>query len=149
MTPQEVIKSFMSVLDAHTLKPSNYNDDGKKALAKQILDQAVAASSNYSSVQELIDSFVADCRTYNAEDSTKGWNNFLKEKCGIDIALTSSNYINYTALNTDDTGAITGSDANITLSGGEVIGTGVNKKGKYRARIRQLLRGNDRRAAKY
>ena len=63
----------------------------------------------------------------NTENSSTGWNTFLKEKCGIDIALTSSGNIAYDLLAKDDTGAITGSDANITLDSGAVIGNGVAK----------------------
>ncbi len=58
-------------------------------MVKDILDQAVKTCSSFKSMQELIDSFIADCKKYNTENSSTGWNEFLKEKCGIDIALTS------------------------------------------------------------
>ncbi|MBR4151455.1 MAG: hypothetical protein IKT98_00670, partial [Selenomonadaceae bacterium] len=114
MTPQQVIKNFMEALDTHSFKSSGTSEANKQALAKDILDQAIKASSNFNGIQDLIDSFISDCRSYNEADSSNGWINFLKEKCGID-------------LDNIDTGAITGSDANITLDSGAVIGTGVEK----------------------
>ena len=116
MTPQEVIKNFMEMLDNHSYKLSRFDvapsATEKNELSTKILDRAVQASSTYGSMQELINAFIADCRTYNTNDSVNGWKNFLSEKCGIDMDNT-------------DTGAITGSDANVTVEGA-IVGDGVS-----------------------
>ena len=80
-TPQEVIRAFMQSLDRTTLRK------------REALDQAVRASSNFSSWQNVIDSMVSDCASYGGEGDR-----FLQEKCGI-------------ILSNEDTGAITGADA--------------------------------------
>lgn len=120
MTPQEVIKTFMSKLDDHTFKLSSHTEKAikteRKPLSKKILDRAISASSNYDSMQELINAFINDCKKYNAKDSANGWKKFLKDKCGID-------------LDNVDTGAITGSDANVTING-KTIGAGITKNNK-------------------
>lgn len=117
MTPQQVIKNFMEMLDSHTFELSAYTKEASdaegNALSTKILDRAVVACFNYSTMQELIDAFIADCTRYNEADSSNGWKTFLSEKCGI--------YLDNT-----DTGAITGSDANITVDG-STVGTGVEK----------------------
>ncbi|MBR5914480.1 MAG: hypothetical protein IKZ58_08975 [Selenomonadaceae bacterium] len=82
VTAQDVIKTFMSVLDT------------VKASGTAALDEAVNVASNgkFQNVQAAINQMVADCQS--AASATK----FLKDKCGIDLSNT-------------DTGAITGSDA--------------------------------------
>ena len=77
---QDVIKHFMGALDKTPLS-------GTAAV-----DSAVRACSDFGSLDELIDQFIADCE--NAESGDV----FLKNYCGID-------------LDNDDTGAITGWDA--------------------------------------
>ena len=107
----------MMKLSDHTFKLSSQTEEAfqaeRKTLAKKILDRAISASSNYDSTQELIDAFINDCRQYNDDDPTNGWKNFLIDKCGIDLSNA-------------DTGAITGSDANVTING-LTIGTGLTK----------------------
>ena len=56
------------------------------------VNEAVAACSNYTGLQNLIDNFISDCKKSASGDA------FLKNYCGID-------------LDNDDTGAITGADA--------------------------------------
>ena len=80
---QDVFKKFMSSLD-------NTKLSGRDALA-----EAVKASSSYSNWQNLIDSMVRDCQSYNDQNNYRG---FLLDKCGIN-------------LDNEDTGAITGYDA--------------------------------------
>ena len=80
MTQQEVIKAFNESLNQTKLS-------GRAAL-----DEAVRASSNFSSFQEVIGKFFDD------QKAAKNWHRFLVEKCGI-------------ILDNADTGAITGSDA--------------------------------------
>ena len=53
--PQEVIRAFMQSLDRTTLRK------------REALDQAVRASSNFSSWQNVIDSMVSDCASYGGE----------------------------------------------------------------------------------
>lgn len=81
MSAQTVIRNFISSLDATT-------KNGTAAL-----DEAVAASSNFKSWSELINTMANDCAAYAGDG-----NSFLYDKCGI-------------ILNNGDTGAITGSDA--------------------------------------
>ena len=87
-SPQEVIKTFMQVLDVSTIES-----------AIGMLDEAISIASGgeCTSIQDAIDAMVADCRTYN-DDPNLGWKSFLIEKCGIDLS-------------NGDTGAITGFDA--------------------------------------
>ena len=85
-TQQGVIKTFMAALDKTT-------KNGTAAV-----DEAVKACSNFGGVQAVINKMLADCKSYNDADSKNGWENFLLEKCGIN-------------LDNLDTGAITGSDA--------------------------------------
>ena len=80
MTAQEVIKTFMNSLDNTTLSGTS------------ALNEAVAACSNYSSMQDLINHLVSDC------SSSSSATDFLQNYCGI-------------ILGNSDTGAITGSDA--------------------------------------
>ena len=83
MTAQEVIKKFMNSLDNTTLSGTS------------ALNEAVAACSNYSSMQDLINHLVSDC------SSSSSATDFLQNYCGI-------------ILGNSDTGAITGSDAGTT-----------------------------------
>ena len=85
-TQQSVIKSFMSSLDKATVKGSAE------------LNAAIKNSSKFKSTQAVINQLISDCKSYIAADSENGWENFLLEKCGIN-------------LDNRDTGAITGSDA--------------------------------------
>ena len=64
---------------------------GTKSSGKAAVDAAVKACSNFKSTQAVIEKILADCKTLGA-------NNFLLEKCGINLYNR-------------DTGAITGSDA--------------------------------------
>ena len=82
------MKAFMKSLDETELS-------GRAAL-----DEAVKASSNFSSYQEVINKFAKD-----REAAGDNWNRFLVEKCGI-------------ILDNKDTGAITGSDAGGATSKG-------------------------------
>lgn len=95
-TQQGVIKAFMKALDTHTFKRSDFKND--KAFTKKIFDAAIKACSNFSSAQAVINKMVSDCESYIAADSKNGWENFLLEKCGIN-------------LKNRETGAITGADA--------------------------------------
>ena len=97
-TQQEVIKNFITALGKTTLS-------GEAAL-----DAAVKASSDFSSMQELREKMIGDCKSINNAST------FLRDKCGI-------------FLNNLDTGAITGSDAgassiktqeNIVLESGDL-----------------------------
>ena len=65
VTPQEVIKKFMSALDK----------TNKKGIAA--VDEAVRASSNFGSMSEVIAKMVEDCKQVNKAD------HFLRDKCGI------------------------------------------------------------------
>ena len=80
LTQQDVIKEFMAALDKTTLK------------GQDALDEAIRACSHFSSMQDAIDEFLAQCRSV-ADGMT-----FLNNNCGI-------------ILGNKDTGAITGSDA--------------------------------------
>ena len=95
-TQQEVIKAFMKALDNHTLKKGNNETDAD--FTKRILDAAIKECSSFSSAQAVINQMLQDCKSYNEADSGSGWEDFLLEKCGIN-------------LDNLDTGAITGSDA--------------------------------------
>lgn len=86
-TQQDVIKKFMKSLDTTTEK-------GEAAI-----DEAISASSSFTSYKSLLNQIVSDCNTVNDADK------FLKTYCGIN-------------LDNDDTGAISGSDA-----GGDLIKT--------------------------
>ena len=99
LSPQEVIIKFMGALD--TVRASGDNA-GERALNDAV---NVASEEKYSTAQDMIDSMIADCRSYIAADPVNGGNRFLLDKCGINF-------------NNDDTGAITGWDA-----GGSVIKT--------------------------
>ena len=79
-TQHDVLKTFMSSLDKTTLT-------GTEAA----LDEAIKACSNFSGIQNAIDSFMSDCRNASDVDT------FLKDYCGI-------------ILDNADTGAITGWD---------------------------------------
>ena len=83
VTQQDVIKKFMYSMDKST-----------STNVKTLLDNAIyyASDHKYSSLQNAIDSMVADCRRAGNYDT------FLRRYCGIII-------------DNDDTGAITGSDA--------------------------------------
>ena len=114
MTPQDIIKNFMRSLDKHSFKTANvFNEEEKKALVKRILDQSIAKNSQFKSIEDLVNNIVNDCRTYINNDKTYGYKNFLKEKCGIDLYNI-------------DTGAISGSDANIIVDSNS-IGSGIEK----------------------
>ena len=88
-TPQDVIKAFMLSLDQST-----------ETSVETMLDEAIRSASNnqYSTIQDVINSMVADCQAYNDADSVSGWKRFLLEKCDIN-------------LDNEDTGAISGYDA--------------------------------------
>ncbi len=77
----DVIKNLLAYLDKTSLT-------GEAAL-----DAAVQSCSNFASWQDLVDSFIADCASYNG-DARK----FLQDKCSI-------------RLYNEDTGAISGYDA--------------------------------------
>lgn len=79
-TATEIMQKFMAVLDDTT------------STGTTALDEAVQACSDFSGIQDLIDSFLADCTSAGDADT------FLNDYCGID--LTNA-----------DTGAISGSDA--------------------------------------
>ncbi|MBQ9480088.1 MAG: hypothetical protein IJU71_11120, partial [Selenomonadaceae bacterium] len=79
-TGKEVIQAFMRSLDNTTLK-------GQAAL-----NEAVRACSNFNGIDDLINQFVADCRSAASGDA------FLRDYCGIDLS-------------NNDTGAISGYDA--------------------------------------
>ena len=84
MTQQEVIMAFMQSL-------KNTELSGRAAL-----DEAVTASSDFTSYQALVNKFMSDI------ESANNWHAFLVEKCGI-------------ILDNSDTGAISGADAGGTL----------------------------------
>ena len=86
-TQQDVIKKFMAALDTTT------------AQGEVAVDEAISASSSFTSYKSLLNQIVSDCKTVNDADK------FLKTYCGID-------------LDNGDTGAISGSDA-----GGNLIKT--------------------------
>ena len=90
MTQQEVIKAF------------NQSLNQTKLSGRAALDEAVRASSNFSSYQEVANQFLED------QTTTKNWHRFLVEKCGI-------------ILDNADTGAISGSDAGGTEKTAETI----------------------------
>ena len=79
-TATDIMKKFMAALDSTT------------STGTTALDEAVQACSDFTGIQDLIDSFLADCTA--AGDAAT----FLNAYCGID--LTNS-----------DTGSISGSDA--------------------------------------
>ena len=87
-TQQEVMKAFMKSLD-------ETEKSGRAAL-----DEAIKASSNFGSYQEVVEKFAKD-----REAAGDNWHRFLVEKCGI-------------ILDNKDTGAISGSDAGGATSKG-------------------------------
>lgn len=88
---QETIKKFIGNLTTTTTS------------GRTKLDEAIRASSSYSSTQDVIDNLVADAKYYKENGLSR--DAFLKDKCGID-------------LNNDDTGAITGFDVGNGVKGG-------------------------------
>ena len=87
-TPQEVILKFMKALD------------DTENIGEAAMDDAVKACSNYTSMQSLVDKLYREVKFYVEQDPENGVNNFLLEKCDINL------------YNNDiDVGAITGSDA--------------------------------------
>ncbi len=131
MTPQEVIKNFMAKLTTHGYTSSS-------SVATKMLNDAVKSSSRFSGIKNVIDAMKADqieaerqavVEVLGSEyegktmsdlsskvltSSVKSMINdvkadiFLKDYCGI-------------ILENDDTGAITGADANISLTAGDVV----------------------------
>lgn len=92
MTQQEVMKTFMQSLNTTELS-------GRAAL-----DEAVKASSNFGSYQEVVNNFASDW-----ENADGNWYKFLVEKCGI-------------ILDNADTGAISGADCGTaTVKGAQDI----------------------------
>ena len=89
-SPQDVIKKMMSFLKDTTM--NGFDPETGRTDDKKIFDAAVRACSRFKDTQDLLDHFVADCRTTNDADK------FLREYCGIILENT-------------DTGAITGWDA--------------------------------------
>ena len=87
-TAQEIIKRFMKSLD-------NTSYSGTAALTEAV---SYATNGYFNNIYSAINKMVSDCQSYNSANSSNGWNNFLKEKCGINLS-------------NDDTGAITGYDA--------------------------------------
>lgn len=79
-TQQDVIKKFMKSLDTTT------------AQGETAIDEAISASSSFTSYKSFLEQIINDCNTVNNADK------FLKTYCGIN-------------LDNDDTGAISGSDA--------------------------------------
>ena len=65
VTPQDVIKTFMSSLDQTTLS------------AKAAMDEAIRACSNFTSMQDAINHFISDAQ------NAKNAETFLKDYCGI------------------------------------------------------------------
>lgn len=174
MTPQEVIKTFMAKLTNHGYSSSS-------SVATYMLNDAVKASSDFLSIQNVIDSMKSDqiaaerqaveqvlgsdfagktladlsssirgatAKTYDINHIGNAYLNpsndqrttverlikerkayiFLEKFCGIQLEnnywLTSTNVTTaWTGESSGnfDTGAISGSDANITLSAGDVI----------------------------
>lgn len=92
VTQQDVIKKLMESFD----KSTSFN-------TKTILDAAVKYASNgkYNTIEEATSALVKECRNASSTDD------FLANKCGI---IMDSN------VNTNDTGAITGSDAGGTTT---------------------------------
>lgn len=89
-SPQDVIKKNMGFLKDTTM--NGFDPETGKTDDTKTFDAAVRACSRFKDTQDLIDHFVADCRTANDADK------FLREYCGI-------------ILDNTDTGAITGWDA--------------------------------------
>ena len=83
ITQKEIIQRFMKSLDTT-------NKSGVAALNEAV---KYATNDHFSSMQDAINKMVIDCRSVNNA------NTFLKNYCGIDLT-------------NDDTGAITGYDAN-------------------------------------
>ena len=81
VSPQDVIKKFMKVLDTT-------NNAGISALNQAVKE---ASGGYFANINEVKNKMVADCKA-------AGYSNFLKNYCGI-------------ILDNNDTGAITGSDA--------------------------------------
>ena len=88
VTPQDIIKKFMGSLDT-----TEYS--GVAALNQAV---SVASGGYFTNIGAAIEQMTLDCKTYNDENSSTGWKNFLLEKCGIN-------------LDNEDTGAISGADA--------------------------------------
>lgn len=144
-TPQQVIQTFMQALANH--KYTEYT----KTIGVDILNDAITASSNFASAQNVIDNMKADqisaereaveeilgseyagmtisqinskilresvsnyvsgysgTATVRTAIYSRKTNIFLEKYCGINLG-------------NDDTGAISGSDANITLKAGDVV----------------------------
>ena len=175
MTPQQAIQKFMAKLVDHGY---SYSD----SIGTAMLDAAVKSSSEYGSVQAVIDAMKADqvkaekeaveevlgsayagktmsevsssilsasAKTYDTANKGNAYYNsyndqrttverlikerkatiFLEKYCGIQLAskcwINSSDNVTHWGGVTSgnvDTGAITGSDANITLAAGDVVG---------------------------
>ncbi len=173
MTPQQAIQNFMAKLVDHGY---SYSD----SIGTAMLDAAVKSSSEFDSVQAVIDAMKADqvkaekeaveevlgsdyagktlseidstiltasAKTYDTKNIGNAYYNsyndqrttverlikerkatiFLEKYCGIQLNkklwISSSDNITSWGASTGnvDTGAITGSDANITLAAGDVI----------------------------
>ncbi len=98
MTAQEVIKKFMKSMDDSKISSSTVKSGNSTITAgEKLLNDAIAAVSDYTSIRDVIDKMVKDCEKYTSAGGA-GWESFLIEKCGIN-------------LNNNDTGAITGKDA--------------------------------------
>ena len=78
-TPQQVIRTFMNSLESTNLTGSD------------AIDQAIRDCSDFTSLQDLIDRMLSDCRSVNDADT------FLRDYCGIII-------------DNADTGAVSGWD---------------------------------------
>lgn len=89
-SPQDVIKKIMAFLTNTSM--TGVDPETGRADYTKIFDAAVRNCSRFKDTQDLIEHFVADCRTANDADK------FLREYCGI-------------ILDNTDTGAITGWDA--------------------------------------
>ena len=89
-SPQDVIKKIMDFLKDTTM--NGFDPETGRTDETKTFDAAVRACSRFKDTQDLLDHFVADCRTANDSDK------FLREYCGI-------------ILDNTDTGAITGWDA--------------------------------------
>ena len=176
MTPQQVIKSFMAKLTSH-----GYSD-WSTTIGTDMLNAAVKSSSNFDSIQAVINAMKADqvnaekeaveevlgsdyagktmsevstsilsanAKDYDTEKKGNAYYStyndnrttverlikerkafiFLEKYCGIQLTnkywIDSSDNVTYWTGRTTgnvDTGAITGSDANITLKAGDVVG---------------------------
>ncbi len=88
VTQQDVIRKFMESLDR-----------ANTSSAVTMLNDAIAYASDYqyTTIQQVIDAMISDCRSYNNSDGDNGWRYFLRDKCGIDLT-------------NGDTGALTGAE---------------------------------------